>query len=190
MASTFLHRQTLEKIQFSEINLHQEYEDCTFSNCNFENVDLSGIKFSTCTFVDCNISLAKLRNTTLQDIRFISCKMMGLQFDTCNTFGISFYFENCHLQHSTFVKMKIKGTIFKNCQLQETVFAEADASQVIFDQCNLTSAIFDRTLLEKADFRTAFNYTINPEINRIKKAKFSLQGLEGLLQKYQIEVEK
>jgi hypothetical protein len=43
--------------------------------------------------------------------------------------------------------------------------------------------------LEKADFRTAFNYSINPETNRIKKAKFSKEGLNGLLDKYDIEIE-
>jgi hypothetical protein len=42
--------------------------------------------------------------------------------------------------------------------------------------------------MEKADFRSAFNYSINPEINRIKKAKFSLTGLQGLLGKYDIEI--
>ena len=50
-------------------------------------------------------------------------------------------------------------------------------------------AIFDKTLLEKSDFRKAFNYTIDPETNRIKKAKFSLHSISGLLVKYDIEIE-
>jgi fluoroquinolone resistance protein len=45
-------------------------------------------------------------------------------------------------------------------------------------------------LLEKADFRTAYNYSIDPEKNRIKKAKFSIFGVTGLLDKYDIEIEK
>jgi hypothetical protein len=43
--------------------------------------------------------------------------------------------------------------------------------------------------LEKADFRTSYNYSINPEVNRIKKAKFSTAGIAGLLCKYDIEIE-
>lgn len=35
--------------------------------------------------------------------------------------------------------------------------------------------------IEKADFTTARNYTLNPAANRLRKAKFSRYGLEGLL---------
>jgi len=31
---------------------------------------------------------------------------------------------------------------------------------------------------------------IDPEVNRIKKAKFSVSGVPGLLNKYDIEIEK
>ena len=48
--------------------------------------------------------------------------------------------------------------------------------------------ISDQTILEKADFRTAKNYSIDPEQNRLKKAKFSLSGVVGLLRKYDIVV--
>jgi len=52
----------------------------------------------------------------------------------------------------------------------------------------LTGAMFESTNLEKADFRSSFHYSINPEINKIKKAKFSLPAVIGLLDKYQIEI--
>ncbi|MEI6884575.1 MAG: hypothetical protein WCO02_08810 [Bacteroidota bacterium] len=39
------------------------------------------------------------------------------------------------------------------------------------------------------DFRSSFNYSIDPGMNRMKKAKFSLAGLVGLLDQYDIEVE-
>ncbi len=74
--------------------------------------------------------------------------------------------------------------------MQETDFAEADLTNAIFDTCNLEQANFDRTTLEKADFRSSYNYTIDPEINRVKKAKFSVFGISGLLTKYDIEIEK
>lgn len=49
-------------------------------------------------------------------------------------------------------------------------------------------SIFLKTNLEETDFSTAFNYLINPNENRLKKAKFALQGLPGLLAVYGIEV--
>jgi len=50
-------------------------------------------------------------------------------------------------------------------------------------------AIFQKTVLEKADFRSAFNYSIDPDQNRITKARFSRLGVVGLLDKYRIEIE-
>ncbi len=85
--------------------------------------------------------------------------------------------------------MKIRKTIFKNSQLQEVDFAQADLSQVIFENCNLAQASLDHTRLDKTDFRTAYNYSIDPEINRIKKAKFSVLGLSGLWDKYDLDIE-
>jgi hypothetical protein len=52
----------------------------------------------------------------------------------------------------------------------------------------LEGAVFDNTVLEKADFSTAFNYALDPANNKIKKAKFTTSGLYGLLSKYDIEI--
>ena len=37
-------------------------------------------------------------------------------------------------------------------------------------------------------FQTAYNYKIDPEINPMRKAKFSTQGIVGLLDKYDIKM--
>ena len=166
-----------------------EYENCDFNYCNFADCDLSDYRFVNCRFKDCNFSLAKLYNTMFQDVKFLDCKMVGLQFDMCNEFGISFSFEGCGLNHSCFYRMNLKRIVFKNSQLQEVDFVEADLSNAVFQNCDLSGAVFDRTLLEKADFRTSYNYTLDPEVNRIKKAKFSSKEVLGLLEKYDIEIE-
>jgi fluoroquinolone resistance protein len=165
-----------------------EYENCRFNNCDFSNGDLSGIRFTDCIFNGCNLSLAKLNQTSFRDTVFNYCKMLGLQFDTCATFGLSFRFENCILNHSTFYGTKIRKTFFKDSKLEETDFSQCDLSESAFVNCDLTHAIFDNTFLVKADFQTSVNYRIDPEKNRIKKAKFSLEGLPGLLQNYDIEI--
>lgn len=116
--------------------------------------------------------------------------MLGLRFDTCNEFGLSFSFDGCQLNHSSFNKVEIKKTVFKNSQLQEIDFTDANLTSVVFDNCDLIRAHFDHTILEKADFRTSYNYSIDPEINRIKRAKFSISGISGLLDKYDIVIEE
>ena len=72
--------------------------------------------------------------------------------------------------------------------MQEVDFSDANLSGCSFDNSNLLNTTFVNTNLEKADFRLAENFHIDPEMNRVKKAKFSNSGLIGLLGKYDIVV--
>lgn len=182
--------QTIEKIDFTQKNFEKgEYENCVFKNCNFGEVDLSDIKLIDCEFRECNLSLAQLNGTAFRGIIFKDCKMLGLQFERCNDFGLAVSFQNCQLNHSTFFQLNLRKTLFKDCQLREIDFSEANLTSAVFSDCDLAQSIFQNTNLEKADFRSAFNYIIDPENNRLKGAKFSLSGVSGLLDKYQINIE-
>jgi fluoroquinolone resistance protein len=166
-----------------------EYENCTFANCDFSNQNLSGFVFSDCNFKGCNLSLAAVKATAFREVMFVDCKLTGIQFHTCNDFLFSVSFENCILNLASFNHLKIKKSLFKKSTLQEVDFTEADCTNSTFDGCDLSRTIFYRTNLEKCDFRTSFNYSIDPETNKIKHAKFSLNGIMGLLEKYAIDVE-
>lgn len=186
----YFNEKIFDRENFSETCLVQgEYEKCKFINCNFSNLNLSKFRFVDCDFFDCNLAMIKSIDTTLQNIRFKSCKILGVQFENCYQLIISFSFDNCVLNHSSFYQMKIKKTLFINCEMKEVDFTETDISESIFDNCNLYHAIFNYTNIEKTDFRSSFNYSIDPEQNRIYKAKFSLVGITGLLNKYNIEIE-
>jgi fluoroquinolone resistance protein len=166
-----------------------EYENCTFSHCDFSHSTFARSTFLGCTFVGCNLSLVNLTMTTLGNVSFRACKLLGLRFDTCNSFGFSVSFDDCNLNHSSFQATKLKKTTFKDVFLHEVDFTGCDLMGSIFDNCDLTRATFHTTVLEKVDFRTSFNYSINPENNRLKKAKFSLSGVAGLLDKYDITID-
>ena len=68
-------------------------------------------------------------------------------------------------------------------------FAEANLNGARFEECDLLNAIFDNTLLEKADFSTAINYSIDPDNNYLRGAIFSLPSVTGLLDKYNIQIQ-
>jgi fluoroquinolone resistance protein len=198
MKQLFIEEQTFDKIDFTQNPLGKgEYEYCTFLNCNLSYADLLEFKFVECELSDCNLSLMKLTQTALKDIKFKNCKMLGLNFGDCNEFGFAVSFDTCILDRSSFVsiasplnkRVKLKQTVFKNSQLYEVDFTECDLSSASFENCDLAGAIFKDTILEKADFRTACNYSIDPELNRIKKAKFSRSGIAGLLDKYDVEID-
>lgn len=179
-----------DKIDFTETPLAKgEYEYCSFVNCNLYHTDLTGIRFLECSFSTCNISLATLDGASLKDTRFKDCKMMGLRFDKCDAFAFAVHLDGCILDHSSFYGRKLKKTAFRHCKLQEVDFSACDLGQSIFDNCDLYRAIFDNTNIEKADFRTSFNFSIDPARNRVKKARFAKEGLAGLLDKYDIVID-
>lgn len=190
MAIFFAEDQHFQGISYVEVALTKgEYENCTFSNCIFANSSLSFINFINCDFINCDFSLAYVKNTAFNDSKIKDCKLVGVKFEECSTFGFAINFEKCQLNLSSFYKLGLKNTKFKDCNLEEVDFGEANLGGVVFNNCNLLGAKFDHTFLEKVDFRSAYNFSIDPEKNKIKKAKFLSTSLAGLLEKYTIEIE-
>lgn len=185
----YIKDQSFKKTDFTGLDVSDEYDHCQFINCNFTESNMSEARFSNCEFLYCDLSLAKLHKTSFQDVLFRECKMLGIRFDVCNKLVLSFRFEDCNLSHSVFYQLKIKKTSFIHCKLKEADFNLCDLSESVFEDCDLERAVFNYTNLEKADLRSAFNYSIDPENNRIRKAKFSIEGVRGLLDKYGIIIE-
>ncbi len=184
-----IENQQFEKIDYTQQpRLLEQFECCTFVGCTFTNVDISNSEFTECEFRNCNLSMVTVKNTAFKEVRFVNCKILGVNFGQCSEFLLQWYFEDCILNNTSFHKLNIKNTIFKNCSIQEADFTETNAQNVAFDNCDLLNTLFDFTNLEKADFRTAYNYALDPETNKIAKAKFSLQGVVGLLYKYNISI--
>jgi uncharacterized protein YjbI with pentapeptide repeats len=115
--------------------------------------------------------------------------MIGISFEHCSEFLFTVGFDTCILNFSSFYKRAVPKTSFKGCTLQETDFTEADLNSSDFSHADLIGAKFENSNLEKADLRLAVNYAINPALNRIKKAKFSVDGLAGLLHQYDILID-
>lgn len=190
MNDTHFEDQVFDRIDYKVSPLPVgEYDHCNFITCDFSGSVLSGIRFIDCSFDGCNFSVSKIVGTSFRDVQFINCKMMGMLFNSGDKFAVAASFEGCTLNHSSFFGLMLKKTVFKNCLLREVDFVDADLSSASFDGSDLQLAAFENTNLEKADLRTAFNYVINPELNKIKKAKFSLNGLPGLLNKYDIIIQ-
>jgi len=178
-----------KKIVFTKETLKvDEYDNCSFIDCDFSNSTVNNIVFFECEFITCNLSLCKTQNTAFKDVKFENCKLLGIDFSECNPFLLVLNFDNCFMNLSSFYKLKLKMRTFKNCSLQEVDFSGSDLSNSKFINCDLKSAVFDRTILVKTNFTSATNYNIDPENNKIKGALFSKDGLIGLLGKYKINI--
>lgn len=166
-----------------------ESEACTFKNCLFADVNLSHRSFLACEFQDCDFTGAKLGDTAFKDVKFVGCKLLGVDFTGCNPFLLEMTFEECILNLASFYQLNLKGTSFVRCSLEEVDFVQTNLSEASFADCNLAMAQFDQTNLEKADLRTAVNFLINPNNNRLKKAKFARPTLDGLLDAFDVIIE-
>lgn len=166
-----------------------EYDQCTFINCNFSGGYLDNTDFLECRFEDCNLSNANLKNTLFREVAFIHSKLMGLQFEDCSDFLLSFRFRDCILDLSSFYGMTMKNTLFESCRLSGTEFTETNLKSAGFGNSNLENTRFKDCDLQGADFTTAYNFTIDPEKNQLRKARFSREGVVGLLRKYDIVVD-
>ena len=98
-------------------------------------------------------------------------------------------FDGSILDYCSLAGKKKQKTSFINISMKNVDFTECDLTKSKFSNTDLMNSVFNRTILKEADFLTAINYNIDPEMNNIRKAKFSLYGITGLLIKYDIVIE-
>jgi len=99
-----------------------------------------------------------------------------------------FNFKDCLLDYAQFYKLKLKKIQFINCSMVSVDFMASDLTEALFDNCNLRLAVFSETNMSKSDLYTSYNFSIDPEKNKIKRAIFSHYNIKGLLDKYDLIV--
>ena len=67
-------------------------------------------------------------------------------------------------------------------------FSSTELNSSIFSESNLEDALFNQTNLTSANLISALNFNIDPELNKLKNASFSVHSLIGLLRKHGIKV--
>lgn len=177
-----------EKISDVKSLERAEYIECIFTNCDLNNLNLSNYSFKECKFTTCNLSNIQVEHTSFKEVLFDSCKLIGIQFELCNPFLLKLEFEKSSLDYSSFYQLKLAKTNFNNCSLIEVDFSETQLTQSIFNHCDLSLSKFENTNLEKVNFVTSVNYSINPSKNNLKKASFSKNELAGLLNDFDIVI--
>lgn len=183
-----LHK-TFEKVVYTGQKVaSREFENCVFRDCDFSNTTFMSSTFMDCEFIDCNLSMLELLGSSLKNVTFKNCKLLGIVFENCDDFLFQVYFENCILDFASFNNKKMAKTKFINSSLRETSFLGTNLKQSSFEKCDLQGAIFNESDLTECNFTTATNYQIDPQFNVLKKARFALQGIPGLLEKYDIKI--
>ncbi len=167
---------------------HQAFEKCVFRNLNLSKAVLANANFINCRFENCNLWLVVLAGAKLNEVDFVNCTLVSVDFEHCSTFGFFVSFQECQLDQSHFFGRNLKKTRFMDCSIKEARFINCDLTGAVFKHANLELAVFINNTLIQADFSTAYNITLDPEKNKMKKARFPLDELPGLLTKYELVV--
>jgi fluoroquinolone resistance protein len=116
-------------------------------------------------------------------------KLMGVNFSPVKEFCFEVHFLNCNLDMSAFDRLKLPNTVFKQCSIVDANFTQSNLSKAKFDGSNLNGTTFNGSNLTGADFSTAKNFIIDPTLNNIKKAIFSMHDLPALLYNFEIVIQ-
>jgi len=157
------------------------FEGCVFVSCHFGEAPLAGVSFISTEFVRCEFLLTKLAGATLNGVTFRECKLVGLHFTECNRFGFQPAFEGCLIDQCVFQKNTWKKGRFTGSRLRQTDFLDCGLREACFDDTTFEEVRVDGCDLERADFRRAAGYALDPARNRLAKARFSLPEAESFL---------
>ena len=191
--STF-DRDTYEHQTFSGITLGEEtvsgvtFEECTFENCSFISTKFEACRFLTSTFRGCILSAVVPMNSRFDEATFENCKVMGIDW-TRTSETRKLRFANCQLNYSNFRFLSLPGLKMERCEVKDADFIEARLKGASFARSDLEKTRFFKTDLTEADFRGAYNYAIDPAVNTLKKARFSLPEAIALLESLEIILE-
>ena len=189
MHADYITDQSFNDITFSENDIkYKEYENCTFTNCDFTSCFFVAVTFIDCNFLDCNFKGTKINHVSRRDVWFTTCDFTSVNFAMTDQILYEFHFKDSLLDYAQFYSLKLKKMQFINCSMIAVDFMESDLSEALFDNCNLRHAVFIGTTANKTDFSTSYDFIIDPEKNKLKRAIFSTENLAGLLKKYDLVI--
>jgi uncharacterized protein YjbI with pentapeptide repeats len=181
--------QEFKNVSFENDLIGFRFDECSFSNCSFDNIKLNNSRFIECSFDECSFSNIEAISTSFPSVQFKNCKIVGVDFSTCDQTILNLRFSNSKLMYCNFQKMKLKKAEFGDCEIQECDFYKANLENSNFENSNLEGSIFEGTTLIKANLKNAKNYIINPNMNEIRGAIFSIPEVLTLLKPLQITIE-
>jgi uncharacterized protein YjbI with pentapeptide repeats len=167
----------------------KEYSACRFESCDFTEADLSLCRFEDCRFVGCNFSNPIVKRARFANAVFEECKIVGINFYACDQLVFDIEFDRCHILNCNFSDLKMKLSKFEGCEISGCDFQNAYLVGAVFDLSSFSETLFHACDLEKASFRGARGYAIDPRANKIAKAVFSVPEVLSLVECFGIRIE-
>jgi fluoroquinolone resistance protein len=169
------------------------FADVTFADLTLEGGDLSGKEFQRCRFLRCKLAESRWTRVKLEDSVFVDCDLTRMtprelalrtvSFEGTRLMGVDWSeiarlpqiaFERCDLRYSSFVKVRLPDIHVVGCLAREANFLEVDLTGADFSDTDLTGATISGCTLVRANFARAQGVLFDPQKNRVRDARISL----------------
>ena len=181
----FYQGETFANYDPGELLENAEFEDCVFDHCRWLGTRVQNCRFNACTFDHCNFfrrgvqlyhherCLAAEQCVPLHGVGRAAGQKRGVPAVWQN--------QNCAFRYNDFSGMALNGFDWTGAELQQCTFDDTRLAGASFYGVRLGGTRFTRCDLQKADLRTAEEYAIDLETNKLKGARFSFPDVVRLL---------
>lgn len=126
-----------------------DFVDCVFRKVQFAQIDVQRVHFSNCRFEQCDISGLPFRDGTLNRVEFIGCRGTGCNFDRMKIKDL--LFQDCQMNYLTLAGCRMERVEFIDCDLTHAVLFENTQKDMELTRCRMVSAEFQGTSLKDVD---------------------------------------
>jgi len=162
-----------------------EFFRCRFDSCQFLRTVFCRCRFEACVFQKCDLSLLQVTDCRFVDAKFVKSKMLGIDW-TRAAKPLAIALHGCNVSHSVFVELHLPKLEMTECVAREVDFTGVHLTKANLSRTDFLGSRFIHTDLSCADFSQAVNYSIDPTVNRVKKAVFTLPEAMSLLSAFDI----
>jgi fluoroquinolone resistance protein len=162
-----------------------EFFQCRFDGGQFLRTTFRQCRFEDCVFEKCDLSLLKVPESSFIGVRFVTSKMLGIDWTQATT-PLTLFFQGSNINHSIFVWLSLQRMEMVECVAREVDFTGTNLTRAKLGKTDFLGSRFLDTNLSYADFSKAVNYAIDPRANRLKKTVFSMPEAVSLLSAFDI----
>lgn len=169
----------------------KDFDGCRFERCSLQEAELVGCSFRDPSFAECNLSVMRVTNSRFLGAHFSGSKVSGIDWTQAQwgTIGDPVCFEDqCVLDYSVFLGLKLRNARFRYCSAHEVDFTEADLTESDFSGTDLEGARFNHTNLTRASMESAYNYSIDPANNVVTGMRVSLPEASSFLRHLDLSI--
>jgi len=178
--------QSFKRINYRNKTINRKtFQNCIFTNCAFQEATFLNCKFRDCSFSDCDLRLMHVAGSSFRESIFKHSTVTGVNWveGSWSKSGLleSIGFIDSEVSYSSFFGLELAKLVITKCVAKNADFAEANLTQADFTETDFAESRFLHTNLTEANFTHARNYAIDPGLNKLKDAKFSLPEAINLL---------